>query len=171
MSLSEHINDTYVLPLSIIKQIKELEAKCDELKSLLADQTLAHSKTIERERTLAAHVERLDAPATVFIENVQEAVELLLSMGPAENIVALTQDLIRAADSMEAALNKGPTSSLARLKAGWCEDTAAHFMELADNARENGYMTQADAVEDMAQELKDKATTLRRQAEEAHDTP
>lgn len=70
----------------------------------------------ERDRAdaLAAHVERLESPSTVFIENVDEVVEMLISTGPAENILALSRDLSGAAERMVEALDDQPTASLAR---------------------------------------------------------
>lgn len=80
-----------------------------------SDVFMAHIRRIERERDeLAAHVGQMDDPATVFIENVDEAVEMLRSRGAAENIVCLCRDLSAAADQMVKALGSKPATSLAR---------------------------------------------------------
>ena len=98
---------------------------------------------------LAAHVERLrDALKHLRHNAYHSGAEMGLALEVADD-----------------ALSEPQLTSLARLKAQWCEQHAKRFMELADNARTNGYAAHADGVDEMAQELKDEAAELRRQAE------
>nr|BDD48050.1 hypothetical protein 4 [Pseudomonadaceae bacterium] len=71
----------------------------------------------EERDQLAARVERLEHPATVLMENMQETIELLGAIGAAPNIVALINDLNFATDELVDALNETPSASLARVKA------------------------------------------------------
>ncbi len=68
----------------------------------------------EQRDALAAHVERLDTPATAFIENVDEVIDMLRSLGSAENIARLCHDLSAAGDQLAEALDSTATASLAR---------------------------------------------------------
>jgi len=111
--------------------------------------------TLEKERdALAAHLARLRGLGQL----VRNAATDMANIG--------TEELFDRAEKWDAALEDSPTTSFARLKAEWCEQHAKRFMELADNARINGYAAHADGVDEMAQELKDEAAELRRQAQE-----
>lgn len=100
-------------------QFDRLKEKADELEEELAYAHAQREDAEQREQALAAHVELIDHPATVFIENAQEVIELLESAGDAPNIVAVREDLTKAADELAKILNSAPTSSLAHLKAQW----------------------------------------------------
>lgn len=63
-------------------------------------------ETVKKVESLVAYVDHMDAPATVFVENIDETISLLMGCGRADNIRALCSNLTDAADEMAEVMQK-----------------------------------------------------------------
>lgn len=92
-------------------EIDDLNDRNSELEQQVRSISLTRDELVRERDELAAHVERLEPVVTGFLENSQEAIELLDSAGSADNIVALVADLNKLANDAES-IKQAPKISL-----------------------------------------------------------
>ncbi|MFW6344800.1 MAG: hypothetical protein ACOC0M_00490 [Halomonas sp.] len=144
----------------LVAQLDRVEEERDALAAQIESDAIVCDSYRQERDALAAHVERLS-------KAIHQAAVYPVSVTPGTAEAEELQDL---REIIGVASASQPTTSLARRdalkQAEALEGFAIHCRHLASNAADNGYMAQADAVCDMADEATEQADQLRRQAEE-----